>query len=259
MVDEIDAQAQPVWYRRRLPRIVALLILIIIAVGFFAGRGNSNAERQFLSRFQRSFENGMWKLHGEPTIIGSRTIPVPLPDFLPWKVTRISEYVVTSQFDDENGRRKWGRWFYTCNASQNDGIYIFAHVTADSQSELPDVPDPRYPYIQWAESMVDGIPLTAGPEATNLTVSSPIAVTESLIVKCQAPFGTECQVEIFPPNAVKERSIAVKTLDDGHVRWTIPLSELARDSRIAIHVHCRQQRGSVLLENTIQSNATILP
>lgn len=235
--------------------LISILSVAAIAGGFlYSISWQGNAKQQFASRFRASFSSGLAQLCSEPDINAS--LPFPIPDIGPLKFPRVTEYSVTAQYI-EGGQVQWGRWFYTCNARYNDGIFRFSQFNAIRRGDLPSSPGPTHVYIPWATEIIDGIPKSAGVTLTSLNVPPSIAVSEPLRVTAIAPPGSLCRLEVFPPNAVKSTPPPHRPDADGKIDWSLMLVPDSVGSRISVHVHCGQLRGTKLLENAVHRSVNV--
>lgn len=249
--------------RNRKTFITFLVVAIVFAAFWYARNRDAalNAERQskVLALFQQSFSGGATQLVGEPQIEGINRLRMPELGFGTFRPREVNEYVVTAQVN-RGGVLKWGRWLYTCNGDHDDGIFKYSYSEANQANALPSFPLPLQKYIPWATQLIDGVPSTAGASATNVSVSSPVRVTEKLIVTASAPAGTTCRMQVFPSNALMSPVQPQQPEADGSVKWTCELNPRYAGSRLSLLVHCAEPCGTKMLENSTPGpNIEVLP
>ena len=111
-------------------------------------------------------------------------------------------------------------------------------------------PFPMVKYIQWSTEMLDGIPTTAGPSATIVSLTSPVAVDQPVTLVVNAAVGTVCQVEVFP-NDVSLSSIPAKSPDKkGKIEWTWRVNPKYEGQSFSVIVKCKEPHGSRELVNS---------
>ena len=246
--------------QKRRVGATSLVVASLFAVCWYVVHLHEVEQRSaFLARFERSFDSGIVQLIGRPQIEHIQRYWMPEFSRLAFRTPEVNEYVITAQLK-RAGAVKWGRWLYTCNGSHYDGIYKHSYVEANRQSLLPSFPFPLQSYIPWAMQMIDGIPSTAGGTASIISVSSPINVTDPLVVKASAPAGTTCRIQVFPTDALLSPAAPKRPQAGGGVSWECNVNPKYAGSRISLLVHCAERRGNRTLENsTAAPNVEVLP
>lgn len=239
--------------------VVVLLLVSIMTMISFSISAKRRAEETYIVSFTASFNSGAAELCSTPEIALNRGFPIPA--IWPAKMLkRVDEYSITAQFS-VSGVKQWGRWFYTCNAGdwENYCISKFSRSTAATRSALPVSPGLAHTDIPAAIALVDGVPTTAGATVTKVTISSPVKVSDQLVVTAAAPANTTCRIEVFPPTAVISIPAPARPSSSGTVKWSLSLAPTAAGSRISIAVHCEETRGTRLLSNVALGMADITP
>ena len=239
---------------RNRKTFIPLLVVAIAFAAFWYARNRDaalNAERQskVVARFQQSFSSGATQLVGEPQIEGIIRLWMPELGFGTFRPLEVNEYVVTAQVK-QGGVLKWGRWLYTCSGDHDEGIFKYSYSEANQANALPSFPLPLQKYIPWATQLIDGVPSTAGASATIVSVSSPIHVTDELIVLASAPAGTTCRIQVFPPDALLSPVQPQQPESDGSVKWACKVNPRYAGSSLALLVHCAESCGTKMLENS---------
>jgi hypothetical protein len=239
---------------RHRKTVTAFLLVPVIVAAFWFARGRDsamNAEREsrVLTLFQQSFNSSATQLVGEATVEGINRRWMPELGFGTVRPLEVNEYVVTAKFK-RNGLVKWGRWLYTCNGNHGDGIFKYSYSEANLANALPSFPLPLQKFIPWTTQLIDGVPSTAGASATNVSVSSPVHVTDNLIVVASAPPGTVCRMQVFPPDALSSPVEPQQPTVDGSVKWTCRLNPRYAGSRLSLSIHCSEPLGTRMLENS---------
>jgi hypothetical protein len=251
--------------RRSRKTVVMAFAILAVFAGLWMLQSQRNAVRRaekaanFLARFEQSFNSGTTELITIPQIEAIDRWRMTEYGVGSFQAPGVSEFVITAQVK-QDGELKWGRWLYSCNGESLVGIYKFSYSEADRVEALPEFPLPLQQYIQWTEQMVDGIPATAGLSASNISVPSPIRVSEDLIITAVAPAGTICRIGIFPPDALLTVPPPQKIGKDGRAKWTCRLNPKYAGSQLPLKVYCGEPRGTKLLENATQgAQIDILP
>lgn len=136
---------------------------------------------------------------------------------------------------------------------------MFSHSTAARRDDLPVSPGPTHVYIEFAVDLIDGIPTTAGASVSGLKIPSPVKVSDPLVITGFAPANSQCRVVVFLPKKVVSLPPPRQPELDGTVKWELTLTPEAAGSRLSIHVHCVEIRGTKFLENVTRGSADINP
>lgn len=245
---------------RRLALITGAVLIAGVLVGIRVVKNRIAAydaarKAAFASRFEASFNSGDAELIGRPQIKSvNRYVLLGIGSGQP---PGVNEYVVTAQFR-RDGEVKWGRWRYTCNGGQGDGIYKYSHAEAAQQGALPLSLLPRHRYIPWATEMVDGIPSTAGASASNVSVT-PVAANRQITVSASAPAGTTCRIQVFPPDALLSPVQPQQPDASGAVTWACTVNPRYAGGRIRLLVNCQEPIGAMVLENSTEAPNVEIP
>ena len=234
---------------------IGFAVILIGSAGFLAylehDRRLKDQQRQtvFVDKFRASF------ISGEQTLVGPVTIEeihrTWMPEYGSIRPPGVNEYVVTAQFE-ENGNTKWGRWIYTCNEETNDLIYKHSFANAATQANLPKFPKPlQKALVEPSWQLIDGVPVTAGPSATLVSVSSKVRVNEPLQIRATAPLGTECIIECFPPDAVMDDLEWISPEPDKTLSWNLKINPKMVGGNFMVKIRCKQSRGNANFENSI--------
>lgn len=243
--------------------VLASLGLVVIGVGWWTLTQAWMRQRAFLERFETSFTSGTVQLLEPASVEEVRHLWVPnVGKFFRPHV--VHEYVVTAKFERGN-EIKWGRWLYTCiGDTGRDAVYRYACTEAGSDIALRAIPRPYQNYLAsaqgWDPPMIDGIPFTAGPSASIVSVNSPIPADRLLIVKATAPAGTRCSLVYAPEYAFLSQPPELSPQPDGSLTWECQLNPRMIGGSFQLLVKCVQARGKATLENHVSApNVVVLP
>ncbi|MEQ8847029.1 hypothetical protein [Botrimarina sp.] len=247
-----------------LDRPILVGAVVVLLAALFGYRllsvGEDRRRARFLQRFESSFDGGARRLVAPPQIADrvKRGIGIAWPD-------GVEQYVIDAVFE-LNGRTHRGRWLYTCNEADGGGIYRFSYSKAEESDELP-APSfqlPGHRHIPWATRLVEGVPSTAGAEASVESVTTTVVVAQPLIVTATAPPGTTCWVETFPPDAIESPSERLAAREKGGqpelLEWSLRLNPKYANGKIRVQVHCEEPYGNGVLHSITETpHVELLP
>jgi hypothetical protein len=217
----------------------------------WAGIAEAN-QVAFLSRFKSSFSTGEVKLLAEPRIGEQQRTRMREYGPLSFRAPGVNEYRIVAPIKTK-GKEVWAVWAYTCNEEANEMIYTYAYAEAPDEQQLPEFPFPAQRYIDITWRMVDGVPATAGPSATVISVTSPAPVDQPIVLTASAPPGTVCELHLFPSDLLP--SMPPKRPDrKGNVTWSWNVPPNMAGYNIRYELRCIQTRGSGQMLNTTRGN-----
>jgi len=216
----------------------------------------------FLNQFNSSFTSGQVELLAEPTMEGLHRSVTRESGYRVFHTPGISEYRIIAPIR-EGGREKWAVWSYTCgpdNSTGGEHAFQFGYAEAALRSELPAFPFPPKRYIQYAPTMIDGLPSTAGPAAAIVASPASAAVDQPLVIKASAPVGTVCRLMVWPTDAAVHPIADQKPDAKGSVAWSVALRPQSAGGSMRIEVQCIEPRGrQALMHSTPAPNVRLLP
>lgn len=217
----------------------------------------------FLNRFKASFVSGEVELLAEPRIEeqqrtstrGPRFMSFRLPSVNEFRMPGVNDYRIVAPIKTKD-KELWAVWAYRCNGEANDFVYMFADAQASDEELLPTSLFPAMRYIEGTWDMVDGVPATAGPSATVISVTSPARVDQPIVLTASAPPGTVCELQLFPsdslPSLPRERPDT-----KGNVTWSWNVQP-NRHYTISYELRCIQKRGSATMVSTTRGSIPIV-
>jgi hypothetical protein len=241
--------------KRRTIVILVLSGVVIAGLCYFNHRlatQTAQREAQFLARFQNSFQSGATELIGAPQVTAINRLIMSEYGYGSLRAPGVSEYVVTA-IVKRGDKEVWGRWLYTCTSGDLDAIYKYSYSEADKVDALPRFPFPMQSYIPWTMGLIDGIPLTAGPSASKISVSSPLNVADDLVISASAPPGTTCRIEVYPKGALVSDAPPQKPGTSGLVQWKCRINPNFKGGQVGAKVYCAIPIGSMILENEMSA------
>lgn len=172
--------------------VAAACLLLAWMFGHSRSVQTREAQNQswFLTRFTDSFSADELQLLAEPLLDEQQRTLIPESGYRSFQPPGVNEYRIVAPIK-KDGQQRWAIWAYTCNGGHGDLIYRYACAEATSQAELPPFPFPAKRYIEGTWNMIDGVPTTAGPSATVVSVTSPARVNQPIVLRATA-LGGRC-------------------------------------------------------------------
>lgn len=207
--------------RELLIGFAAMCLLLGWIIGHVRSRNTTERENlsAFLVRFESSFTSGEVTLLDDPQPYELQRTLIPESGYRQFQGPGVNEYRFVAPIE-KHGERLWAVWAYTCNGEQDDFIYQFGYAEASHMSRLPQFPLPARRYVEGTWYMVDGIPSTAGPSATVVSATPPPSRIWPAQLTATAPPGTECELVVYPLNAVVGELPPKKPDNKGLVHWS---------------------------------------
>jgi hypothetical protein len=208
------------------------------------------SQSNFLARFKSSFVSGEVKLLAEPIL------EEPQRSLLPTSRNRfalgVNTYHIVAPIE-QNGEKSWAQWAYTCH--ENGWIFKYGYAEALTIDNLPVYP--MTDYIEGAVEMIDGIPATAGPTPTVISVTSPAAVNTPIVLRASAPAGTVCELKIFPLGAVTTPLAPITVGNNKLAQWTWQVGPESAGYSLQYELSCTETRGQTKLVGATRGNIDI--